>query len=121
MFAETAKGLVEVVSVNAAELTLLPYDLAEGVYVVGSGSTGAATGLGIMGELAYSLSWLEAHADMIMELRTFGNFLLVHLVKEIIQPWHLVVGVRYLTGHAGNVMRSGQWLARNGTTERCRL
>lgn len=52
MFAETAKGLVEVVSVNAAELALLPYDLAEGVYVVGSGSTGAATGLGIMGELA---------------------------------------------------------------------
>lgn len=51
MFAESAKGLVEVVSVNAAELALLPYDLAEGVYVVGTGSTGAGTGLGIMGEL----------------------------------------------------------------------
>lgn len=50
MFAETASGLVEVVSVNAAELARLPYDLAEGVYMVGTGSTGAGVGLGICGE-----------------------------------------------------------------------
>lgn len=50
MFAETASGLVEVVSVNAAELARLPYTLSEGVYVVGTGSTGAAAGLGICGE-----------------------------------------------------------------------
>lgn len=50
MFADTASGMVEVVSVNAAEMARLPYDLAEGLYVVGSGSTGAAAGLGICGE-----------------------------------------------------------------------
>ncbi|CAM9220897.1 unnamed protein product, partial [Laminaria digitata] len=51
MFADTASGMVEVVSVNAAEMARLPYDLAEGLYVVGSGSTGAAAGLGICGAL----------------------------------------------------------------------
>lgn len=51
MFAETASGLAEVVSVNAAELSRLPYDIAEGVYVVGTGSTGAAASLGVCGEL----------------------------------------------------------------------
>lgn len=50
LFAETASGMVEVVSVNAAEMARLPYDLAEGLYVVGTGSTGAAAGLGICGE-----------------------------------------------------------------------
>ncbi|CAM9419845.1 unnamed protein product [Sphacelaria rigidula] len=51
MFAETASGLAEVVSVNAAELSRLPYDIAEGVYVVGTGSTGAAASLGVCGAL----------------------------------------------------------------------
>lgn len=50
MFAETASGLVEVVSVSSAELARLPYDLAEGVYMVGTGSTGAAAALGVSGE-----------------------------------------------------------------------
>lgn len=50
MFAQTASGLQEVVSVNAVELARLPYDLAEGFYVVGSGSTGAAASLGVCGE-----------------------------------------------------------------------
>lgn len=54
LFAETASGLVEVVSVNAAELARLPYDLAEGVYVVGTGSTGAAAALGVCGKPAMS-------------------------------------------------------------------
>lgn len=52
LFAETASGLVEVVSVNSSELARLPYDLAEGVYVVGTGSTGAAAALGVCGEEA---------------------------------------------------------------------
>lgn len=56
MFADTASGMVEVVSVNAAEMARLPYDLAEGLYVVGSGSTGAAAGLGICGERSYGAS-----------------------------------------------------------------
>lgn len=50
MFADTASGMVEVVSVNAAEIARLPYDLAEGLYVVGTGSTGAAPGLAVCGE-----------------------------------------------------------------------
>lgn len=50
MFAKTASGLVEVVSVSSAELARLPYDLAEGVYMVGTGSTGAAAALGVSGE-----------------------------------------------------------------------
>ena len=57
MFADTASGMVEVVSLNAAELGRLPYDLAEGLYVVGSGSTGAAAGLGICGE--QSIVWCK--------------------------------------------------------------
>lgn len=55
LFAETASGLVEVVSVNSSELARLPYDLAEGVYVVGTGSTGAAAALGVCGEGAPQL------------------------------------------------------------------
>lgn len=51
LFAETASGLVEVVSVSTAELARLPYDLAEGVYIVGTGSTGAAAALGVSGEI----------------------------------------------------------------------
>ncbi|CAB1098230.1 unnamed protein product [Ectocarpus sp. CCAP 1310/34] len=51
LFAKTASGLVEVVSVNSSELARLPYDLAEGVYVVGTGSTGAAAALGVCGAL----------------------------------------------------------------------
>lgn len=52
MFAKTASGLVEVVSVTSAELARLPYDLAEGIYVVGTGSTGAAAAIGVSGEQA---------------------------------------------------------------------
>lgn len=50
LFADTASGMVEVVSVSASEVARLPYDVAEGLYVVGTGSTGAAAGLGICGE-----------------------------------------------------------------------
>ena len=51
LFADTASGMLEVVSVNAAEMARLPYDLSEGLYVVGTGSTGAAEALGICGAL----------------------------------------------------------------------
>lgn len=44
--------LVEVVQAGAAELAKIPYSLPEGLYVVGTGSTGAAEGLACMG-LAY--------------------------------------------------------------------
>lgn len=50
LFAETASGLVEAVSVTSAEMARLPYDLSEGLYAVGTGSTGAAEALGICGK-----------------------------------------------------------------------
>lgn len=56
LFAETASGLVEAVSVTSAEMARLPYDLSEGLYAVGTGSTGAAEALGICGKQAL-LSW----------------------------------------------------------------
>ena len=49
MFADVNGKLVEVVQAGAAELAKIPYDLAEGLYVVGTGSTGAAEALGTMG------------------------------------------------------------------------
>lgn len=41
MLAETANGIKEVVVATAADLKSFPADLAEGVYVTGTGSTGA--------------------------------------------------------------------------------
>ena len=43
------EGAVEVVTANASDLAKIPYDLAEGVYVVGTGNSGAAAALGCMG------------------------------------------------------------------------
>lgn len=45
-------NLVEVVEALSSDLAKLPYSLQEGLYLVGSGSTGAAEALGVMG-LAY--------------------------------------------------------------------
>lgn len=42
-------NLVEVVDALSSDLAKLPYDLQEGLYLVGSGSTGAAEALGILG------------------------------------------------------------------------
>mmetsp|Transcript_11957 Transcript_11957/g.19970 ORF Transcript_11957/g.19970 Transcript_11957/m.19970 type:complete len:715 (-) Transcript_11957:1332-3476(-) len=49
MFADVNGQMVEVVKAGAADLAKLPYDLSEGLYIVGSGSTGAAEALAIMG------------------------------------------------------------------------
>lgn len=46
------RGLVEAVQAGASELAKLPYSLPEGLYAVGTGSTGAAEGLAVMG-MAY--------------------------------------------------------------------
>jgi MFS family permease len=42
-------NLVEVVEALSSDLAKLPYDLQEGLYLVGSGSTGATEALGILG------------------------------------------------------------------------
>lgn len=48
LFAEWNGQLVEVVDAGVKELSRLPYDLSEGLYVVGTGSNGAAEALGVM-------------------------------------------------------------------------
>lgn len=52
LFAEVNGALVEVINAGASELSKIPYQLSEGLYIVGSGSTGAAEALGVMG-IAY--------------------------------------------------------------------
>jgi hypothetical protein len=49
LFAEVNSQLIEVVQAGAAELAKIPYSLSEGLYVVGTGSTGAAEALAVMG------------------------------------------------------------------------
>jgi hypothetical protein len=49
LFAEVNDTLVEVVNAGATELGRLPYHLSEGLYVVGSGSSGVAESLGVLG------------------------------------------------------------------------
>lgn len=50
---------VEVINVTTAELAKLPYQLSEGLYVIGSGSTGAVEALGTMG-LVYFIVMLAS-------------------------------------------------------------
>jgi MFS family permease len=54
LFAQVDGNLIEVVKANAADLAKLPYDLAEGYYAVGTGSTGAAPTLLICGGLYFA-------------------------------------------------------------------
>jgi len=57
---ELGGELVEVIQCGPAELAKLPYDLAQGYYVVGSGSTGAAQALGVLGLGYFSIMMLSA-------------------------------------------------------------
>jgi hypothetical protein len=54
LYATHEGNLVEVVEAMTSDLAKLPYDLSEGLYLVGTGSTGAAEALGVMG-LSYFL------------------------------------------------------------------
>lgn len=73
LFAEVAgrNELVEVVQAGATELAKLPYALSEGLYVVGTGSTGAAEALAVMGAsyfaimLASSLAIRKPHPSFV--------------------------------------------------------
>jgi len=53
LFVDFNGKTVEVVEALSADIAKLPYDLAEGLYVVGSGSTGAAAALAVLG-VSYS-------------------------------------------------------------------
>lgn len=63
LLAEVGGSLQEVVAASSADLAKLPYDLAEGYYLVGSGATGAAPALAIAGG-AYFLAMLASAATI---------------------------------------------------------
>jgi len=61
MFVETAdRGLLEVVNAGTADLAKLSYNLAEGLYVVGTGSTGAAETLTVLGGVYFTTLFLSS-------------------------------------------------------------
>lgn len=62
LFADVNGALVEVVNAGASELAKIPYTLSEGLYVVGSGSTGAAEALAVMGGVYFSIMMASALA-----------------------------------------------------------
>jgi hypothetical protein len=63
LFSEAASDTArEVISVTAQDLSKLSYDLSEGIYVVGSGSTGAGTALALCGGLYFALMMTSAFA-----------------------------------------------------------
>lgn len=55
IFADVNGALVEVVQAGTSELAKLPYTMSEGLYVVGSGSSGAAEALAVMGMAYFSV------------------------------------------------------------------
>jgi len=55
LFAEVNGRAVEVVEALSADIARLPYDLAEGLYIVGSGSTGAAEALAVLGGAYFAI------------------------------------------------------------------
>ena len=54
LFADMNGTLIEVVQASTAELAKLPYTLPEGIYVVGTGSSGAAEALAVLGATYFS-------------------------------------------------------------------
>ena len=73
LFAEANGKLLEVVQAGATELAKIPYTLPEGLYVVGTGSTGAAESLAVMGAtysaviLASAMTLRKPHPSYIPE------------------------------------------------------
>ena len=71
LFADVDGKMVEVVEAGIKELAKLPYDLSEGLYVVGTGSTGAAEALATFGAayfaimLGSSLTFKKPHPSFV--------------------------------------------------------
>lgn len=60
VFANVEGKLIECVQAGAADLAKIPYELPEGFYAVGSGSTGVAPALAIMGATYFSVIMASA-------------------------------------------------------------
>jgi MFS family permease len=79
MFADVNGKLVEVIQAGAAEIAKVPYDLSEGLYLVGSGDTGAATALATLGAayfaviMASSLAIKNPHPTYVPESMMVTN------------------------------------------------
>lgn len=62
IFADVNGSMVEVVQAGAAELAKIPYSLSEGLYVVGSGSSGTVETLAITGAAYFGIMLASALA-----------------------------------------------------------
>lgn len=60
LMADVNGSLVEVIEAGSAELSKIPYELSEGLYIVGSGSTGAAEALATMGLGYFSIMMVSS-------------------------------------------------------------
>ena len=74
LMADVNGKFVEVIQAGSAELAKIPYELSEGLYVVGTGSTGAAEALATMGlgyfsiMMASSLVLKSPHPEVVATL-----------------------------------------------------
>jgi MFS family permease len=62
LFTDIDGKMIEVINAGAAEIAKLPYDLQEGLYIVGSGNTGAAESLAVMGAAYFAVMAASAYA-----------------------------------------------------------
>ena len=60
LFVELNGSMQEVVNATAGDLAKLPYQLNEGLYLVGTGNTGAAEALMVMGSIYFTLIFSSA-------------------------------------------------------------
>lgn len=60
LYTQVGDTLKEVVIANKKDIAALPYDLQEGVYLVGSGNTGLASSLAVFGGLYFTVMMTSA-------------------------------------------------------------
>ena len=95
LFASLDDKLIEVVQAGTAELAKLPPGFSEGFYAVGTGSTGAAEALAVMGAgymaviLASSLAMKNPHPSFVPEGKSMPVFVpriyfLLHIFEAIL-------------------------------------
>ena len=121
MFATIDGKLIECVQAGAAELAKLPPGFSEGLYAVGTGSTGAAEALAVMGAgymaviLASSLAMKNPHPSYVVEGQSWSCLSVclsvsappsVHCYTVCISPSFtslirlLLCGITRSTGHS---------------------
>jgi MFS family permease len=121
LFADVNGALVEVVRAGTAELAKIPYSLPEGLYVVGTGATGAAETLALMGGvyfsvlLASALAIRKPHPAYVAPVAVVkqGGFVAPVPAREITldeamrQPQFYMLGVSFFCLAAGGIGMMG--------------